>query len=246
MLRRFGFSATKGVRVSDHASGAAIRQASAIRSAILAAMIGSCLILVSVMFIDRPVARFMAAHVHDRLAFMAMAAVANLPGPLAMLGLAGIVAGRWLGVVSGGTIASRGERLLITVAIATLVAIMLKNQLKFDFGRVWPLAHPLPGIDNRPSFIGDHVFGFFPFHGGSSFASFPSGHTTAITAPMAVLWILVPRYRVLWGALVGIVVVGLIGADFHFVSDTIAGFMVGVVTAAGTITVARSRHWYRP
>ncbi|MGC9268658.1 phosphatase PAP2 family protein [Acidiphilium sp.] len=203
-----------------------------LRRALAGAVVAAGLIMVSISYIDRPVALFMASHVHDRLPFMAMAGIANIPPPLASSCLIAIVLARWAGVTLGST-----GRLVLTVAVATLIAIMIKNQLKFDFGRVWPESYPFPGIHNHPSFINDHVFGFFPFHGGSSYASFPSGHTTAISAPMAVLWMLVPRYRVLWGALIVIVVIGLIGADFHFVSDTIAGFSLGVTVAAGTLTL---------
>jgi membrane-associated phospholipid phosphatase len=190
-------------------------------------------ILLSIAYVDRPVARYMAAHVHDRLPFMAMAAIGNVPPPLATSVLAVLAI-----AAAMGARLDRARRVML-VALATVIAIMIKDQLKFDFGRVWPESHPFPGIVNQPSFINDHVFGFFPFHGGSSYASFPSGHTTAITAPMAMLWALAPRYRPVWAGLIGVVVVGLIGADFHFVSDTIAGFGLGVAVAAGTLAVGR-------
>lgn len=48
-----------------------------------------------------------------------------------------------------------------------------------------------------------------------------------IAAPAAVLWQVWPGLRMLWGALVAIVVVGLILGNYHFVSDTIAGLFVG-------------------
>lgn len=197
-------------------------------------VVGIGAILVSIAYVDRPVARFMAVHIHDRWPFIAMAAIGNLPSPLATFWLAVMAVMVALGVRPG----ERAWRLML-VALATVVAIIIKDQLKFDFGRVWPLSHPFPGIVDHPSFINDHVFGFFPFHGGSSYGSFPSGHTTAITAPMATLWVLAPRYRVVWAGLIVIVVTGLIGADLHFVSDTIAGFGLGVAVAAGTLVLGR-------
>jgi len=56
--------------------------------------------------------------------------------------------------------------------------------LKFLFGRTWPL-----GLFRR------HVYGFFPFHTGPQYASFPSGHTAAVCAVLSILWIWYPRFR---------------------------------------------------
>jgi membrane-associated phospholipid phosphatase len=218
--------------VSKQPERAAVRAGLALRRALAGAVTTISLILLSIAYIDRPVARFMAIHVHDRLPFIAMAAIANLPSPLATVALVGIVIAAWCGVAL-----DRTGRMVLAIALATFVAIMIKNQLKFDFGRVWPQSYPFPGIHDHPSYLNDHVFGFFPFHGGNSYASFPSGHTTAITAPMAVLWMLVPRYRPIWGGAIVLVVIGLIAADFHFVSDTIAGFALGITVAAGTVSL---------
>jgi hypothetical protein len=46
----------------------------------------------------------------------------------------------------------------------------------------------------------------------------------------SVLWICYPRLRPLYGAVVGAVAIGLIGADYHFLSDIIAGGFVGTTT----------------
>ena len=89
---------------------------------------------------------------------------------------------------------------------------------------------------NNPSFIRDGVYGFNPFHGGPGFASFPSGHTTVTCAVMSVLWMCYPRFRPLYAMCVVAVAIGLIGADYHFLSDCIAGAFLGVST--GWFTVA--------
>ncbi len=225
--------------LSEQLDRATFRFHPALRRVLLGGGVAIGLILMAIADVDRPVARFMADHVHDRIPFIGLAALANLPSPLATTALVVLVIARWCGIQLNGP-----GRLALAVALATVIAIILKDQLKFDFGRVWPQSHPFPGIHNHPSFLADHVFGFYPFHGGSSYASFPSGHTTAITAPMAVLWALRPRYRFLWGSAIALVVVGLIAADFHFVSDTIAGFALGVAVASGTVSLMAS--WVEP
>ena len=207
-------------------------QHSPLRRAVIGLFLCAGLIILSIAFIDRPVARFVHAHIHHRLVFFAMAAIANVPKPVASLYLTWAAFASW-----SGRRLEPAMRLLVLVSIATLIAILIKDELKFVFGRPWPEANPLPWIHNHPSYINSHVFGFFPLHGGASFESFPSGHTTAISAPMAVLWARVPRYRPLWGSLIVIVVAGLIGADFHFVSDTIAGFFLGTIVAASMLTL---------
>lgn len=199
---------------------------------ILTVLVCTGLILGSIAYVDRPVALFMHAQVHARFILMAMVAIGNIPVPLASGFLVYTVIAYWCGVKPG----AHGG-LMMTLAIATLVALVMKDQLKFVFGRVWPESHPIIGVDNYPSFISNHVFGFFPFHGGTSYGSFPSGHATAITTPMAVLWAKVPRYRVLWAGLILVVAAGLIAADFHFVSDVMAGFFLGMTVAAGSMTL---------
>lgn len=122
-------------------------------------------------------------------------------------------------------------------SISVLVAELTKSQLKYVFGRTWPETF----VQSNPSFIRDGAYGFNFFHGGPGYASFPSGHTTAICALVSVLWITVPRGRPIYVLTVLAVVIGLIGADYHFLSDIIAGGFLG--TSIGWMTVAlwRSR-----
>ena len=53
----------------------------------------------------------------------------------------------------------------------------------------------------------------------------------ALTCAVAsVLWIAYPKLRALWALVVLAVAVGLIGANYHFLGDIIAGGFVGVST----------------
>ena len=100
-----------------------------------------------------------------------------------------------------------------------IVAELTKIQLKLVFGRTWPDTFR----DNNPSFLRDGVYGFNFFHGGHGYAAFPSGHTAVTCAVISVLWIYCPKWRWLYALAVLAVAVGLIGANYHFVSDVIAG-----------------------
>jgi membrane-associated phospholipid phosphatase len=118
------------------------------------------------------------------------------------------------------------ETLALRCALSLASASAIKNQLKIVFGRTWPETW----VCNNPSLIRDGVYGFNPLQTGAAFESFPSGHTSAIVAVTSVLWICYPRLRLLYALLIVAVVVGLIGANIHFLSDCIAGAFLGAST----------------
>ncbi len=126
--------------------------------------------------------------------------------------------------VARGKVLSQIEDVLLRLALSVAAAVMIKDQLKYAFGRTWPETW----VQNNPSFIKDGVYGFFPFHGGQGWYSFPSGHTTVICAATAVLWMRWPRTRPLCVAVALAVVIGLIGADYHWISDICAGAALGI------------------
>ncbi len=72
------------------------------------------------------------------------------------------------------------------------------------------------------------MYGFFPFHGGDGWGSFPSGHRSVVATTATIFWLVWPELRVVWAAIVAIVVVGLLGGNYHFVSDVIGGLYLGV------------------
>lgn len=111
------------------------------------------------------------------------------------------------------------ERVLLAMSMNVATAVFLKNALKTLFGRAWPETW----INHNPSLIHDNVYGFFWLQGGQGFHSFPSGHTTITFAAMSVLWLSAPRLR--WLSVlpcIGIIV-GLLGMDYHFLGDIVAG-----------------------
>ena len=173
-------------------------------------------------YVDRPVAFFAHANTVPNRRYFAMltriseylfvtAAIAFV-----VFGLRTLVTARW----------HKWQAVLLLCGITLAVAETIKDELKFAFGRTWPETW----INNNPSLIGNGTYGFNPFHGGGGYNSFPSGHTTAACAVAAVLWMAYPKLRPLCVLMVAAVVVGLIGADYHFVSDIVAGGFLGAST----------------
>ena len=109
---------------------------------------------------------------------------------------------------------------------AVIIAEGIKDQLKFLFGRTWPETW----VENNPSFIHDNAYGFNFMHGGSGYQSFPSGHMAAACAVIAILWIWHPQFRWIYTVAALVVGVGLVVANYHFLSDVFAGAYVGIST----------------
>jgi membrane-associated phospholipid phosphatase len=178
-----------------------------------------CAMLLSIAFLDRPVSLFMFENAHDsRAPFILLSRIVDL---LEMLAAIGMVWAGW-NFARKKPFGVTGQIVLRT-SMALFVAIGVKDVLKLAFGRTWPETW----ICGNPSLIRDGAMTFSPFHGGGGWASFPSGHETLTCAVAASLWVLLPRFRPLYLVVVFLVGLGLLAADFHFVSDIIAGCLVG-------------------
>lgn len=114
--------------------------------------------------------------------------------------------------------------------LSLICASAIGNELKIVFSRAWPETF----VNNNPSFIQDGVYGFFWFHGGWGWASFPSGHTFAAMSFLMVPAIAYPRMRVACGALVLLEALALWAQDYHFFSDIVAGAFLGGAVALVT------------
>jgi membrane-associated phospholipid phosphatase len=194
---------------------------------VLWALSSVVLVGVSVLFLDRAVATWS----HDDLHHPAIAVLVTKAARLEL------ICGAALAVAVAGLIArltgrplGRAWRAAMAASLATLLAALAVIFLKYGFGRLWPETwlHNPP----NPSWIGQHQYAFQPFHGGEGNGSFPSGHTARVTAPCAVLWQRLPKLRPLWVLPPVLIAAGLIGADFHFLGDCIAGAYVGIASAA--------------
>lgn len=188
------------------------------------------LVALSFFFLDRPLAEALRPYFNGVPVFIWLTYLVKPLAPAASI-VAAFVGARAL---ARGSLTPT-ELALLRVCCAILIAGVLTYELKEVFGRTWPETW----VNNNPSYFGNRTFGFFPFHGGQGYASFPSGHTTATAALAGALWLLYPKLRWLGVALVIAVAVGLLGADYHWLSDILAGAIVGVAT--GTIAARIGR-----
>jgi membrane-associated phospholipid phosphatase len=199
------------------------------RTPVLTAVSSVAVVGLSIAFLDRPIATYSHDVIHHPEWAKLLTKLAILPDPLALAALAVVtVLYFWRGRLSFG------GRTAAAAALATLLATMAVIILKIAFGRLWPETWLVPP---NPSWINTHQYGFQPFHSGIGYESFPSGHTTRITAPFAVLWRRLPRYRVLWVLPTLLVMVGLLASDFHFLGDCLAGIYLGIASAAVILLV---------
>jgi membrane-associated phospholipid phosphatase len=89
----------------------------------------------------------------------------------------------------------------------------------------------IPFIKNDLSLVRNNTHRFLFFRGDLTDTSFISGHAAVVFAAMAVLWMMHPKWR--WFSVVSctVVVVGLLGCNFHFPGDIIAGAFIGIAAA---------------
>jgi len=179
---------------------------------------GAC-VTISYFFIDRSFAYF----AHDELlgyraTFDLVGRLPNVLGPL-VIGCTLIFAVR--AVLGRPT--TEIQTSIVLSALSLALSAILENWLKFTFGRTWPETWVL----DNPSLIRDGVHNFNPFHDGPGFAAFPSGHMVAISAIISTFWFLHPRLRWICAICIATVFIGELGANYHFVSDLIAGGFVG-------------------
>jgi membrane-associated phospholipid phosphatase len=193
------------------------------------------LVALSIAFLDRPWATWAHAHLRGAAVFVKLTLIAEVVPPLAaaIMGLAAVAA------LFGWRPGPRAK-VVLGCCLAAVAAIAVKEQLKYVCGRTWPETW----VNNNPSWIANGVFEFVPFHGGKGWSSFPSGHTAEIAAPMAALWCaLGTARRWLCAVPVALVAVGLLGADYHWISDIVAGAYIGFASGVGTWALVGYNRW---
>jgi membrane-associated phospholipid phosphatase len=168
-------------------------------------------LLLCIAFVDQPLARF--AHEHPILSYHGHR-LSFIPVAILAAASAGVV-------VIGPTRALRGEvplfwRRVLCAGLACCVALTLKTEAKYLFGRIapgdwyWHQTSPFAG--------------FRLFHRDGSF---PSGHMTAMWSIAPFVWLRYRWLRVPWILASLGVGYALIAAEAHFLSDLIGGCLLG-------------------
>lgn len=184
-------------------------------------------ILVSCLFLDRPIALLVRqVAVHNR------ALSHNLPDLLllAVLVVTVLLWGCYRYRYHRG-IDDTLTRFFRLAAWTVPLAYVLKLILKPLFGRV----NTRYWLDNQaePDFLW--------FRGGPWHNGFPSGHMAVFTAFMVSVWLFYPRLRPV--CLVLMIVLGgaLITTNYHFLSDVLAGALLGVLVNMAVLSAENPR-----
>ena len=119
------------------------------------------------------------------------------------------------------------DQLLLLASLSILVAEGVDESFKWVFGRYWPTTW----VRENPSLISNGVYGFHPFHLGTQYQSFPSGHMSVVLGGLTIITIKFPKTFLFCLALVLLQMIGLLGMNYHFLSDTIGGAYIGLLTA---------------
>jgi membrane-associated phospholipid phosphatase len=202
---------------------------SLLRRTLVALIVCTVAVVICYYFVDRQVAEFVY---HHRTAKLDGLKQLTEPPPLAQswspLVLTALAVSRALGPWK------RWQKVLFLACVCVIVADQFRESMGDLFGRYWPETWH----DNNPSLIGTDTYGFHPFQVGDDVGSFPSGHSARILGFASVFWLTMPRSR-WWCALIAIpMLLALIGMDYHFVGDVIAGSTLGAIV--GSYAVALS------
>ena len=172
-------------------------------------------VVISIYFIDRPVAEFFNVHLrHTKLwtyldRFLAPFVLLVVAALFFLLG-----SGCW--VLSGRQLRpwTLNPLLCSWSAVWALAAEFIFKEI---FGRGWP----------DPTYIQNGLYGFRFMHGSSHWSSFPSGTATISTAIAATVWLLIPRLRRIGLLLAVILCSEVVVTNGHWLSDVIAGAFLG-------------------
>jgi len=130
------------------------------------------------------------------------------------------------------------QKALFVACLSLIVADDFRVSLGDVCGRYWPNTW----THDNPSLIGTGAYGFHPFQRGDDVGSFPSGHAARILSFAAVWWIAMPHSRIVQALVVvlgGSMLVSLVAMNYHFVSDVIAGGVLGGLIAMYAAHLAR-------
>src|SRR5206468_4170994 len=129
----------------------------------------------------------------------------------------------------------RWQKVLLVACLSLIVADDFRISLSDVFGRYWPETW----THDNPSLIGTGTYGFHPFQRGDDVGSFLSGHAARIFGFATVWLIAMPTSRGAATLIRAPMLVSLVAMNYHFVSDVIAGSVLGALVATYAAHLAR-------
>jgi membrane-associated phospholipid phosphatase len=193
---------------------------------------GSCIVLVVICYfwVDRSVAFFVYDHRINKIEVFRWL---TYPPPemqnWSALVLTSLLVRRALGPFL------RWQKVLLVACISVIVADDFRISLGDVFGRYWPETW----THDNPSLIGTGTYGFHPFQSSDDVGSFPSGHACRILGFAGVWMIAMPGTRVIAMVLCVPMLLSPVAMNYHFVSDVIAGSVLGALIAMYATNLAR-------
>jgi membrane-associated phospholipid phosphatase len=200
---------------------------SLLRRTLVALAVCALGVVVCYYFIDRPVAFFV--HEHQLAKFEELRWLTE-PPPLVQSWSPLIIV--LLLIRRAGGPWRRWQHVLFVACISLIVADQFRESIGDLCGRYWPETWH----NENPSLIGTGAYGFHPFQIGNDVGSFPSGHSARIIGFTSVFWIAMPRARWLCFLVALPMLIALVGMNYHFVGDVIAGSVLGAIV--GTYSTA--------
>jgi len=185
---------------------------------VVALAVCAALAVLSILFVDRGVAEFAAAH---EIQLRGLRIVGASPGAMLPVALALPMIGLfWRGIRMR---APRLWRVLTLCSVSVIwTAAAVELVLKPVFGRLGPYA-----------WLERHDYGFHWLAGReAAFPAFPSGEAALTMAAVSVLWLCYPRWRWLFVLAAEMEAFLLVDLNWHFLSDVVAGGMIGAFGGA--------------
>lgn len=186
----------------------------------LVAAASGAAVIAAICFVDYPLARAVARLHPLRSLFQGVPV--DLP-VMVLAAVAGLAAGSYYLLLQKPVPKWAAAAMLAGLALISslmIVALVLKPL----FGRA------VPG-----EFLAHSHAGFFWFDRSPAYRSFPSGHADQAAAILSVLWFLYPGWRWAYIGAFAVLAAALIVGEWHFLSDIIAGGLIGA--AAGTLAI---------
>lgn len=188
------------------------------------------LTLLSIRFLDLPLAAWIAEHLRAHALYVK---TANVPDLLAIT-VAFLSAVCWSAYTllirrSPSRLLRSAQTLCRVVGTALPIAFGIKVVLKWLFGRIEP----------RTWLLDSNTYGFHWFGGTNGYQGFPSGHMLVLTPLFMALWHCFPRYRILYSVACFLLAGSLLAMDYHYLSDVIAGTYIGAVVYLAVSRIVR-------